>query len=130
MKRIIGGLDLFTLAVKRLRDRKPFLSLYGQYWKGFAGENKKLFSTEELAEKYKKRYDSLMEDAGDYYRDWEMGLREEMEQVCETQSVYPDQDTAEKMILASQIHMTNNRLGIVPQLEASLAEVLRTCEGS
>ena len=130
MKRIIGGLDLFTLAVKGLRDREPFLSLYSQYWKGFAGENKKLFSTEELAEKYKKRHDSLMEDAGDYYRDWEMGLREEMEQVCETQSVYPDQDTAEKMILASQIHMTNNRLGIIPQMEAPLAEVLRICEGS
>ena len=40
------------------------------------------------------------------------------------------QDTAERMILSSQIHMTNNRLGIVPQLEAPLAEVLQVCGGS
>ena len=130
MKRIIGGLDLFALAVKGLGNRKQFLSLYSQYWKGFAGGNKRLFSTEELAAKYRKRYDALMADAGDDYRDWETELWEEMEIVCETQTAYPDQDTAEKMILASQIHMTNNRLGIIPQLEAPLAEVLLVCEGS
>ena len=131
MKRIVGGLDMFALAVKELPDKKRFLNLYSQYWKEFApNAGKEFFSVKELAAKYRNRYEELMKDAGDFYRKWGKGLREEMRLASREQTAYPDVDTAERMILSSQIHMTNNRLGIVPQLEAPLAEVLQVCEGS
>lgn len=131
MKRIVGGLDMFALAVKGLPDKKQFLNLYSQYWKSFApNAGKEIFSVKELAAKYRNRYEELMKDAGDFYRKWEKGLRKEMKLASRKQTAYPDADTAEKMILSSQIHMTNNRLGIVPQLEAPLAEVLQVCGGN
>lgn len=131
MKRIIGSLDMFTLAIKGVEDKKKFLSLYHRYWSDFAPNNGKLLiSVSELSAKYKKRFKELMADKNPFYKDWENGIKEEMDNVCKFQTVYPDRNTAYHMILSSQIHMTNNRLGIVPQLEAVLAEVLYACEVS
>lgn len=129
MKRIIGSLDLFTLAIKGVHDKKRFLTLYRRYWSDFAPDNgRTLFSVKELAEKYKERYRKLMTGKASFYEDWEKGFTEEMNKACNCQTAYKDVDTAYNMILASQIHMTNNRLGLIPQLEAQLAEILYTCE--
>ena len=72
-----------------------------------------------------------MRKAGTFYSEWESGIREGIQRACACQTAYPDENTARHLILASQIHMTNNRLGIVPQLETVLAEVLlNVCEES
>ncbi|MBR5960936.1 MAG: thiopeptide-type bacteriocin biosynthesis protein [Clostridia bacterium] len=130
IRRIIGALDMFTLAIKGLENPKGFLSGYRQYWTGFAPANgKSIVSAEELSMKYRKRFKELMREAGDFYSEWEAGIREGIQRACECQTAYPDMNTARHLILASQIHMTNNRLGIIPQLEAVLAEVLlNACE--
>lgn len=131
MRRIIGSLDMFTLAIKGLEDKKKFLSLYRRFWSDFAPDNGRTFiSVANLSAKYKERYGELMMGSGTFYIAWENGIREKMDKVCGCQTAYPDSNTAYHMILASQIHMTNNRLGIIPQMEAVLADVLYVCEES
>ena len=132
IRRIIGALDMFALAIKGLENPKGFLSGYRQYWSGFApGDGKKLLSVDELSVKYREHFRELMRKAGEFYSEWESGIREGIRKACACQTAYPDENTARHLILASQIHMTNNRLGIVPQLEAVLAEVLlNVCEES
>ncbi|MBP5728971.1 MAG: thiopeptide-type bacteriocin biosynthesis protein [Clostridia bacterium] len=132
IRRIIGGLDMFALAVKGMKNPENFLRGYRQYWSDFApAKGKQLISAEELSMKYENRFRSLMQDADPFYKGWENGIRENMQKACECQTAYPDADTARHLILASQIHMTDNRLGIVPQLEAMLSEVLlNVCGGN
>lgn len=131
MKRIIGSLDMFTIAIKGLEDKCSFLSLYRRYWSDFAPSNgKPLISVSELSTKYRKRFKELMMEKNIFYQEWEDCIRQELDMACKCQTVYPDRNTAYHMILSSQIHMTNNRLGIVPQMEALLAEVLYACEVS
>lgn len=129
VKRIIGALDMFTLAIKRLNNKKEFLSLYHRYWIEFVPDNgNPVISILDLCAKYKKRYKTLMMETNTFYTEWENGICEEVDKACSCQTAYPDSNTAYNMILASQIHMTNNRLGIMPQMEAVLADVLYACE--
>ncbi len=130
IRRIIGALDMFTLAIKGLENPQGFLTGYRQYWSEFApGNGKSIISAEELSVKYRKRFQELMKEAGEFYSAWETGIREGIQKACECQTSYPDADIARHLILASQIHMTNNRLGIVPQLETVLAETLLNVYG-
>lgn len=87
-----------------------------------------MISVSDICAKYKERYKALLAETNTFYTEWENGIRQGMDMVCEYQTAYPDADAAYHMILASQIHMTNNRLGIIPQLEAVLADVLYACE--
>lgn len=129
MKRIVGSLDMFTLSIKGLRNKRKFLDLYRRYWSDFApGNGNAIISVSDMCAKYKERYETLLVETNTFYAEWENGIRQGMNMVCEHQTTFPDADVAYHMILASQIHMTNNRLGIIPQLEAVLADVLYACE--
>lgn len=128
IKRIIGALDMFAVAIKMVEDKDAFLWLYRKYWLEFAPSNKNgTLSVENIASKYKKRYLDLMQCTHSYYAEWEKTLKQEMKEICSVQTSYPNAETAFAMVLSSQIHMTNNRLGVFPQMEAALAEVLYLC---
>lgn len=128
IKRIVGALDMFTLAIKYVKDKENFLCLYRKYWSEFAPQKgKQSISSEELSNKYKKRYTELMKHTDTCYAQWEQDIKSEMDMACACQTTYQNKEIAYSMMLASQIHMTNNRLGIMPQMEAMLADVLYTC---
>lgn len=129
LRRIIGALDMFTIAMRCLQDRVTFLSHYRSYWAEFAPPGNSIaLSATELAEKYKERYKKMMQNDCEFYSEWGNAIRKEMREICKVQTTYSDAASACAMILSSQIHMTNNRLGIFPQMEAVLADVLYLCE--
>ncbi len=130
LRRIIGALDMFTIALRCLRDPMTFLIRYQAYWAEFAPSKTGIaISATELAEKYKARYRKLIHNGYAFYTEWENVLQKEMREICRVQTTYFDAESARAMVLSSQIHMTNNRLGIFPQMEALLADVLYLCGG-
>lgn len=130
LHRIIGALDMFTIALRCLQDPMDFLTRYRTYWAEFAPSKSRIvMSATELSEKYKERYKKLIQNGYVFYSEWEKALQKEMKEICRIQITYFDAESARAMILSSQIHMTNNRLGVFPQMEAFLAEVLCLCGG-
>lgn len=130
LRRIIGALDMFTIALRCLQDPMAFLVSYRTYWAEVApSKNSIAISAMELAVKYKERYKKLIQNGYAFYFEWDNVLQKEMLEICRVQTTYFDAESARAMIMSSQIHMTNNRLGIFPQMEAFLADVLYLCGG-
>lgn len=127
VKRIVFSLDMLTAATDKLDNLTAYLHAYRRYWADFAPSGSQILNAADLAEQYRERFFSIKNKTVDFYKEWEACLTDNMARICACQTSYPDKDTACRMILASQLHMNHNRLGIMPQLESVMAEVLLKC---
>lgn len=128
MKQIIGGLDMFTLALKNVSDKKMFLEYYMHFWKEFSSVEQEVLPINKIVQMYKERYTQLLAGEHRAYEEWDNGFEELLKNACEKQSAYKDESTAKNMLIASQVHMTHNRLGLMPRMECDLAKILYECE--
>ena len=69
-----------------------------------------------------------MDQTIEFYQEWQECITKNLQMAGEVQTAYPNREIGTHMILASQIHMNNNRLGIMPQLESVIADALLKCE--
>jgi len=74
---------------------------------------------------YSNRYTSLKENINmTPYKSWLCSLKDLIKKITEGQTAYNTSEQAFNLILASHIHMFNNRIGIYPQYESVIASVV------
>ena len=128
-QRIIIALDLFAVAISNLSNKGKFLTYYKKYWEDFS-ENVKynIISEDKLFDFYFNRYQKIISNTPEFYNDWKESININLSKAISVNNVFENKELANIMLLASHIHMNNNRLSIMPQLESILANVLLRCE--
>ncbi|WP_427338053.1 thiopeptide-type bacteriocin biosynthesis protein [Caloranaerobacter sp. DY30410] len=125
-KKIIAALDLFSVAIQILEDKAKFNEIYSSFWAKHRNEKinySKL--TQKLIDIYSSRYHYIKDNLKNIqYNDWYMNLKTILDNIVKNQTKYKTQNQARISILASHIHMMNNRLGVYPQYESMIADVI------
>lgn len=124
--KIIGALDLMVTALSITEHKEEFLKQYSYFWSNFTGSNKEHSDlVDNLVAIYEKRYLYIISsNYENEYKPWKEALSTNFYSICKNQTSYKSEAEARSLILASHIHMTNNRIGLVPQYESILAKVI------
>jgi len=122
---IYAALDMMLCCLEEVNSGKGFLSYYIKFWNEFTGEVPKEPSIAvNIASAYQDRYLKMKNNEIDFYREWRECIKINKKEIMEKQTSYSSSEAAWSMIMASQIHITNNRLGITPNYESTLAQTL------
>ncbi|QIB27446.1 thiopeptide-type bacteriocin biosynthesis protein [Caloranaerobacter azorensis] len=125
-KKIIAALDLFSVAIQILEDKAKFNEIYSSFWAGHRNEKidyPKL--THKLVDVYSSRYHYIKDNLNHIqYNEWYVNLKNILDDIVKNQTSYKVREQARISILASHIHMMNNRLGVYPHYESMIADVI------
>lgn len=124
-KKMIISLDLFQIATCLAENQSQFYHIYSQIWSSHRSEhlnyNKLIFDYMKVYQERQQQIISAISQTP--YAKWHHCLKAAIEAILTQQTTYPDGMIARNSLLASHIHMTNNRLGVSPQFEFLLSEV-------
>ncbi len=124
-KKMIISLDLFQIAACLAENQSQFYHIYSQIWSSHKSEhlnyNKLIFDYMKVYQERQRQIIGAISQTP--YAKWHQCLKAALEAILTQQTTYPDGMIARNSLLASHIHMTNNRLGVSPQFEFLLSEV-------
>lgn len=110
-KRIIVGFDLLYLTLQLTNEKYNIYRNYADFWRVYSSDERLIEHYEPIL---KRRLNHLQRNNSDYndiYNNYLSSIKEN--------NIHKDAS-----ILISHVHMTNNRLGIIPSIEYNLASFI------